>query len=95
MNPVFDKSSYHEILCRQAPAFLEKYLSVAVLPDAVPARVLTPALPLPWYAECDTSLESISSSDGHETFKVLRGLRLNFSKKTGPFPYIQEVGKVG
>jgi len=73
----------------------EKYLSVAVLPDAVHARVLTPALPLPWYAECDTSLESISSSDGHETFKVLRGLRLNFSKKTGPFPYIQEVGKVG
>ena len=36
------------------------------------------ALSLPWYAECDTSLESISSSDGHEIFKVLRGLRLNF-----------------
>ena len=30
MNPVFDRSSYHEILCRQAPAFLEKYLSVDI-----------------------------------------------------------------
>jgi hypothetical protein len=70
-------------------------LNFAVLPDAVPARVLTLALSLPWYAECDTSLESISSSDGHEIFKVLRGLRLNFSKKPPTFPYIQEEGKVG
>jgi hypothetical protein len=70
-------------------------LNFAVLPDAVPARVLTPALALPWYAECGTSPEGISSSDDHEIFKVLRGLRLNFSKKTGSFPYIREVGKVG
>ena len=73
----------------------EIFLSAAVLPDAVPARVLTPALTLPWYAECGTSPEDISSSDGHEIFKVLCGLRLNFSKKTGSFPYIREVGKVG
>jgi len=74
---------------------LKNILSAAVLPDAVPARVLTPALSLPWYAEYGTSPEDISSSDGHEVFNVLRGLRLNFSKKTPTFPYIQEEGKVG
>ena len=47
-------------------------MNFAVLPDAVPARVLTPALSLPWHAECGAFPESISSSDGHEIFKVLR-----------------------
>jgi hypothetical protein len=56
---------------------------------------LTPAFRSPWHAECGASPESISSSDGHEIFKVLRGLCLNFSKETGSFPYIQEGGKVG
>jgi len=56
---------------------------------------LTPAFWFPWHTECGTSPESISSSDGHEIFKVLCGLRLNFSKKTGSFPYIREVGKAG
>jgi len=73
----------------------EKYLSVAVLPDVVPARESHSGVSFSLARGMRYFAGKHIPSDGHEVFNVLRGLRLNFSKETPTFPYIQEEGKVG
>ena len=46
-----------------------------------------------WCAECGTSPENISRSDGHEVFKVQMRLQDYSIEKYSSLPYIQEVGK--
>ena len=65
-------------LCTPAKDADRRYLRIAlncifaraVLPDSVPAPVISAAFCSPWYAPCDTSPENISISDGHSFFKL-------------------------
>ena len=58
---------------------MKKFLSIAVLPDAVPARESHSGVSFSLARGMRYFAGKHIPSDGHEVFNVLRGLRLNFS----------------